>query len=83
MAEYLNHHSFLVTALAVWGILAFTLLQDGVKRLDVLALAVVAGAFGPAWLALRPGPGTFSDAAGVEAALGRGQPAFVEIYSNY
>ncbi len=83
MAEYLNHHSYLISALAVWGVLAFVLLQDGVRRRDVLALAVVAGAFAAAWLGLRPGRATFTDPAEVEAALGRGQPVLIEVYSNY
>ena len=83
MAEYLNHHSYLISALAVWGLLAVVLLRDGVRRLDVLALVAVAGAFAGAWLALRPGPGTFTDPAAVEAAIGRGELVFVEVYSNY
>jgi hypothetical protein len=83
VAEFVNHHSFILAALAVWGALAALLLRDGVTRRDVLALAVAAGAFGAAWLGLRPGPGTFAAPAEVEAALGRGRPVLVEIYSNY
>lgn len=83
MATFFNHHSFVVSALVFWGLLALVLLRDGITKRDALALAVVAAAFGVAWLILRPGPGTFDDPARAEAALGQGQPVLVELYSNY
>jgi len=83
MGAFLNHHSFVLMALVLWGGLALLLLRDGVTKRDVLALAVLGAAFGVAWVILRPGPGTFDEAAQAEAAVGRGQPALVEFYSNY
>lgn len=83
MSQFFNHHSFVITALVLWGGLAVWLLRDGVTRRDVLALAVLGAAFGVAWLILRPGPGTFDAVAQAEAAVGHGQPALVEFYSDY
>jgi len=83
VAIFFNHHSFVISALVLWAGLAIFLLRDGITRRDVLALAVAAAAFGAAWLLLRPGPGTFDETARAEAALGRGQPVLVELYSNY
>jgi len=83
MGTFFNHHSFVIMALVLWGSSALLLLRDGVTKRDVLALAVLGAAFGVAWVILRPGPGTFDDAAQAEAAVGRGQPALVEFYSNY
>ena len=83
MGTFFNHHSFVIMALALWGSSALLLLRDGVTKRDVLALAVLGAAFGVAWVILRPGPGTFDDAAQAEAAVGRGQPVLVEFYSNY
>jgi hypothetical protein len=83
MAQFFNHHSFVITALFVWGALAALLLRDGITKRDALALAVVGGSFVAAWLILRPGQSAFREAAQVEAAIGRGQPALVEFYSEY
>jgi hypothetical protein len=83
MATYFNHHSFVIMALVLWGALAVWLLHDGITKRDVLALAVLGAAFGLAWLSLRPGTGTFAEAAQAEAAVGHGQPVLAEFYSNY
>jgi hypothetical protein len=83
MAQFFNHHSFAIMALALWGGLAVLLLRDGVTRRDVFALAVLGAAFGVAWLILRPGRATFDETAQAEAAVGHGQPALVEFYSDY
>ena len=83
MATFFNHHSFVVSALVLWAGLALFLLRDGFTKRYVLALAVVGAGLGVSWLALRPGPGTFTDAAQAEAAVGHGQPVLVEFYSNY
>ena len=77
MGAFLNHHSFVLMALVLWGGLALLLLRDGVTKRDLLALAVLGAAFGIAWLILRPGRGTFDEAAQAEAAVGRGQSALV------
>ena len=81
--QFFNQHSFVISALALWGGLALFLLRDGLSKRDAVSLAVMGGAFGLAWLALRPGASAYQDTAQVEAAVGQGRPVLVEFYSNY
>jgi len=83
MATFFNHHSFVIMALVLWIGLAVFLLRDGITRRDVLALTIVGAGLALSWLGLRPGAGTVTDTAQAEAAIGHGQPALVELYSNY
>jgi hypothetical protein len=88
VAEYFNHHSFVLLGLGLWLGLAVPLVAGRwlrgkpVRARDGLALATVAGALFAAWLGLRSGPGTQA-AADVEATIGQGQPVLVEFYSDY
>jgi hypothetical protein len=83
MAQFFNQHSFVLSALGLWGGLALFLRRDGFSRRDWLALATVAGSLAFAWLLLRPGPSAYQSTAQVEAVVGHGQPVLVEFYSNY
>lgn len=83
MATFLNHHSFVISVLVLWIGLAVFLLRDGITKRDLLALIIMGTGFAVSWLALRPGPGTFTDTAQAEAAIGHGRPVLVEFYSNY
>ncbi len=83
MASFFNQHSFVISALALWGGLALLLLRDGFTRRDALALSVVGAGLAFAWFALRPGPSAYQETAQVEAVVGQGQPVLVEFYSNY
>ena len=80
---YINQHSFTLTALLVQAVFAFILLRDGIRFLDMVALAVIATAFVLSWILLRPGPSTFTEVDAIEAALASGKPTLLEYQSEY
>jgi hypothetical protein len=81
--NYFNQHSFTLSAIIVYAVVAVTLLRDGVRFFDVVALVVMASAFGLSWLLLRPGPSTLTKMDAVEAGLAAGQPTLLEFQSEY
>jgi len=84
-AQFINRHSFVISALILWGVLALALVRPGPRgrRRGLLALAAASAVLAGVWLALRSGPGTMTEAAQVEAVVGQGQPVLVEFYSDY
>ncbi len=83
MMNYFNQHSFTLSALIIQAVVAVALLRDGVRVLDIVALAAMASAFGLSWMLLRPGPSTVTDVGAVKAALAAGEPTLLEIQSEY
>ena len=80
---YINQHSFVLSVLLVQTVFAIIILRDGVRLLDMVALAVMTTAFGLSWLLLRPGPSTLMEMDAVEATLASGKPTLMEFQSEY
>ena len=80
---YVNQHSFTLTALLVQAVFAIILLRDGIRVMDIVALAVMAIAFVLSWLLLRPGPSTLTEVDAVKTALASGEPTLLELQSEY
>ena len=83
MMSFINQHSFTLTALFVEAVLAILLFRDGIRALDVAALATIAIAFALSWLMLRPGAGTMMDGDTLQAKLESSGPTLLEIQSEY
>lgn len=81
--SFINQHSFTLTVLFVETVLAILLFRDGIRALDVVALAAIATAFAISWLMLRPGASTMTDVDAVEAALESSGPTLLEVQSEY
>lgn len=79
--EWINQHSFLLTAAAALLILAGLLLHDGVRPADLVALGALALGFSAAFAWLRPTPA--DEAAAVPARLAAGRPVLLEFQSPY
>jgi hypothetical protein len=82
MAVWINQHSFLLVAAALWFGVAVLLLRDGVRPMDVVALAVLAGAAWAAQALLRPTAAT-DEARALRAQIGAGRPVLLEFQSPY
>lgn len=82
MVQFLNQHSYLLTAGAVLVLIALAILwlHSWQLRLFILGTAVVALAL--AQLALRTGEGTLTPSSDIDAVLQSGKPAIVEFYSD-
>ena len=80
---YINQYSFTLTAVLVQAVIAIILLRDGVRGLDLVALAGIATAFCLTWLLLRPGQSTLTEVDAVEEALASGKPTLLEFQSEY
>jgi len=83
MMSFINQHSFTLTALFVEAVLAILLFRDGIRALDVAALATIAIAFAISWLMLRPGTGTMMEGDALQAKLESSGPTLLEIQSEY
>lgn len=84
VVQYVNQHSFVLTAIFLLAVLAAILFRDGVSRRDLAALAALGAALVVAYFALRVGPDDVRAAEQVTAALSNGvRPTLVEFYSNY
>lgn len=84
VVQYVNQHSFVLTAVFLFAVLAAILFRDGVSRRDLVALAALGTALFVAYLALRVGPDDVRAAEQVTASLSNGtRPTLVEFYSNY
>ncbi len=67
----------------IYAVVAVTLLRDGVRILDVVALVAMASVFSLSWLLLRPGPSTLTEVDAVEAGLAARKPTLLEFQSEY
>ena len=81
--NYFNQHSFTLSAIIVYAVVAVILLRDGVRILDVVALAAMASALSLSWLLLRPGPSTLTEVDAVEVRLAARKPTLLEFQSEY
>ena len=50
---------------------------------STLAILALAGALVSAWLFLRLGDSSYTDATQIDRAIGQGRPVLVEFYSDY
>lgn len=81
--QYVNQHSFVLLSLAALLVLTGVLLHDGVRGSDLVAIAALAVGLGLAFLLLRPGPATETQAERVFAEVGAGKPVLLEFQSPY
>lgn len=79
--DWINQHSFLLTAAAALLVLAGLLLHDGARPADLVALGALALGFALAFLWLRPSPADTAE--GVAARLADGTPTLLEFQSLY
>ncbi len=81
--HFLNQNSFVIAGLAVLALVSGSLLRDGIRLADTLALAGLAVGMIVAWLAVRPGPSTLSDSSEMQRLIGGGTPVLLELQSPY
>lgn len=81
--EYFNQHSFTISAIATWILLAIWLLRDGVRSSDLIALGALGAGLVIAYMLFNPGPSTEPDAEQVLARIGAGTPVLLEFQSPY
>lgn len=83
MASLVNHYSFPLSFAVIGLALALFLLRDGVRLLDLLALAALLIGFLFSFRVFSAGESTMDRTQEVEAAIGVGQPVLLEIQSPY
>lgn len=81
--EYFNQHSFTISAIATWILLAIWLLRDGARSSDLIALGALGAGLVTAYLLFSPGPSTEPDPEQVLAHIGAGTPVLLEFQSPY
>lgn len=81
----LNYYSLPLTALVVFGLVAYFILRAGKPGWrEYLTLIVLAGTFVGAWAAIHPRANVLSaSAAEVVAQIGQGTPVLLEFQSPY
>ena len=58
--NYINQHSFTLSALIIYLFVTILLVRDGIRVSDIIALAAIAGVLILSWIILRPGPSTLT-----------------------
>ena len=81
--NYVNQHSFTLSALIIYVVVTILLVRDGIRVLDVIALAAMAGVLLLSWLLLRPGPSTLTRLDDFQEALASAEPTLIEFQSEY
>lgn len=81
--RFLNHHSFLLFAVASILLLAVYLFRDGVEANELTAMGALILGLVIAYGFLQPGPSSYSRVEEVEAKIGKGQPVLLEFQSPY
>ena len=83
LLKYVNQHSFVLSAIGIFALVGYWLLRDGIKPIDLIALAALLAGLLIAFFLTRPGPSTLSDAGSVSAQIGAGRHVLLEFQSNY
>ncbi len=81
--EYINQHSFTLSAIGLVLLVAWLLLRDGVSGRDLLALGLLVGALVGSFALVQPGPSSPLDAAQARALIGGGRAVLLEFQSPY
>ena len=81
MGEFLNHNSFLLSTLSLWGLLGWALLRQGFSwpRLALLGLLTIV--ITAVFAFLRPKDPVSPTSGEVHSRIGAGIPVLVEIKS--
>ena len=80
MNAFLNQHSFLILAVALLVIAGIVIRK---RRWSWPFLLVLTAGLGAAFMILRTGGGDVHAPADLDAALSRGKPVLMEMYSDY
>jgi hypothetical protein len=81
--QYLNQHSFTITAAVALGILGFVLFRDGFHVSDLVPLGALGLGFGLAYMLLGPRASTHRSINDVRDAIGKGTAVLLEYQSPY
>ncbi len=83
LGQYLNQHSFTISAIAAWALLAIWLVRDGIKSNDLIALGALGTGLLIAYLLFNPGASTETDPEQVLDRIGAGTSVLLEFQSPY
>ena len=81
--NYINQHSFTLSALIIYLFVTILLVRDGIRISDIIALADIAGVLILSWIILRPGPSTLTRLDDFQEALTSTEPTLIEFQSEY
>lgn len=82
MRDFVAQHSFLLIAALTLGSLSLVVLGGGLSLRRVAVVLVAAAVLGGFFLLFRSGQSA-ARVVTLEAALGRGTPVLVEVYSDF
>ncbi len=83
MNEILNQYSFVLLAVLILALAAYTRLRRGFRRFDWLLLIGLAGLIFAAWWVMHPTATRVQNADTVRAKIGAGTPVLLEFQSPY
>jgi hypothetical protein len=83
MAQFLNHNSFLILLLILWGAAAARLLRQGLTTRAGLLMAGLTLLLVLVYAFFRPNLATSPDTAAIRAQIGQGKPVLLEFQSPY
>jgi uncharacterized membrane protein len=81
--QYINQHSFTITASVALLILSIVLFRDGFRGSDLVPLGALGLGLGLAYLLLGPRASTHSSIREVQGAIGEGTAVLLEYQSPY
>ena len=81
--QWFNQHSLLVVGMIGLALLVFLLFRDGVKKTDIVILAIIIPLFVLLWYFWHPKQDEFQSSKDIQARIGQGTPVLIEFQSPY
>ena len=81
MAEFLNHNSFLLSLVGLWGFFIAYLLRSSPRQKRLSTIAVVTLALAALYFALSPRQASGNESSEILEQIGKGTPVLLEFKS--